>query len=210
MAEPSLRKRIWGWFFFDWASQPYNTLLLTFIFAPYVKELIGDGVAAQAVWGYGIGAAGVLVALAAPLLGAVADRTGPRMRLNFVWIFSTLYVLGAWNLWSAAPGDFRLWAVMGWFALGLIGMEMATIFVNAMLPDLAPRAQLGRISGNGWAFGYLGGLAALILTLALLAESGDSGRTLIGIAPVLGLDPEAREGTRAVGTDDPGYSAPIR
>ena len=43
MAEPSQRKRIWGWFFFDWASQPYNTLLITFIFAPYIKEIIGDG-----------------------------------------------------------------------------------------------------------------------------------------------------------------------
>ena len=70
MADAATR-RIWGWYFFDWASQPYNTLLLTFIFAPYVKDLLGDGSAAQAAWGYGVSAAGVTMALLAPLLGAV-------------------------------------------------------------------------------------------------------------------------------------------
>ena len=44
----SAKKRIWGWFFFDWASQPYNTLLITFIFGPYINEIIGDGAEAQA------------------------------------------------------------------------------------------------------------------------------------------------------------------
>ena len=68
-----------------------------------------------------------------------------------------------------------------------------------MLPDLGPRERLGRISGTGWAFGYLGGLVALVAMLALFAESAATGRTLIGIEPVLGLDPAAREGTRAVG-----------
>ena len=50
MGEPMARQRIWGWYFFDWASQPYNTLLLTFIFGPYVKEILDDG-AAQTAWG---------------------------------------------------------------------------------------------------------------------------------------------------------------
>ncbi|KKK71972.1 hypothetical protein LCGC14_2908560 [marine sediment metagenome] len=61
MTQPSARKRIWGWFFFDWASQPYNTLLLTFIFGPYIKSLLDDGAGAQAAWGYGIGAAGIVI-----------------------------------------------------------------------------------------------------------------------------------------------------
>ena len=75
MAEVSARKRIWGWFFFDWASQPYNTLLITFIFAPYVKELMGDGAQAQAAWGFGIGLAGIVIALLAPVLGALSDSS---------------------------------------------------------------------------------------------------------------------------------------
>ena len=189
-------KRIWGWYFFDWASQPYNTLLLTFIFGPYVVSVIGDGSAAQAIWGYGIGSAGLVIAVLSPLLGAVADKSGGRM--VFIWLFSALYVLGAWMLWYSAPDDFNVWFVMLFFCIGLIGMEFATTFTNAMLPDLCPRADLGRISGNGWAFGYLGGIFSLIIMLLLLAE-GASGRTFLGISPIFGLDPETREGTRSVG-----------
>lgn len=193
----STRKRVWGWFFFDWASQPYNTLLMTFIFAPYVKELMGDGSAAQSAWGFGIGAAGIVIALLAPTLGAMADLSGNRLR--WIWSFSALYVIGAAGLWWAAPGHFNVTLILSLFALGMIGMEFATIFTNSMLPDLGPREEIGRISGNGWAFGYVGGLLALVLMLGFFAESATTGKTFLGLAPALGLDPEAREGTRFVG-----------
>lgn len=190
------KKRIWGWYFFDWASQPYNTLLLTFIFGPYVVSVVGNGSAAQTIWGYGVGAAGLVIAVLSPLLGAIADKSGGRMA--FIWLFSALYVLGSWMLWYSAPDSFNVWAVMIWFSVGLIGMEFATTFTNAMLPDLAPREELGKVSGSGWAFGYVGGLVSLIIMLLLLAE-GPSGKTMLGISPILGLDPALREGTRAVG-----------
>ncbi|MFD1511365.1 MFS transporter [Lacimonas salitolerans] len=197
MATATQRKRIWGWYFFDWASQPYNTLLITFIFAPYVKELMDDGAAAQTAWGFGIGAAGFVIAILAPVLGALSDLSGNRMR--WIWGFSLLYVVGAYGLWWAAPGDFNLYLILLSFAIGMIGMEFATIFTNSMLPDLGPRDQIGRISGNGWAFGYAGGLVGLVIMLLFLAESADTGKTFIGLDPIFGLDAEAREGTRAVG-----------
>lgn len=81
----------------------------------------------------------------------------------------------------------------------MIGMELATIFTNSMLPDLGDRTEIGRISGNGWAFGYVGGLCALVIMLTLFAEDAETGRTMIGLEPALGLDPATREGTRAVG-----------
>ncbi|WP_417598063.1 MFS transporter [Pararhodobacter oceanensis] len=196
MRDISAKHRIWGWWWFDWASQPYNTLLITFIFGPYVVSVVGDGSQAQAIWGYGIAAAGVLLALVAPLLGAVADKSGKRM--GFVWFFSLLYVIGAAGLWWSAPADFDIVQVMIFFCIGLVGMEFATIFTNAMMPDLAPREELGKLSGTGWAWGYVGGVVALILMLALLAE-GDNGKTLIGMDPLFGLDAETREGTRFVG-----------
>ena len=197
MTNISTRKRIWGWFFFDWASQPYNTLLITFIFAPYVKELMGDGSAAQSAWGFGIGAAGIVIALLAPVLGAMADLSGNRLR--WIWLFSALYIIGAAGLWFAAPGSFNLMQTLVLFAIGMIGMEFATIFTNSMLPDLGTREEIGRLSGNGWAFGYLGGLLALVIMLGFFAESATTGKTFLGLAPALGLDPEAREGTRFVG-----------
>ncbi|MCA8881036.1 MAG: MFS transporter [Rhodobacteraceae bacterium] len=199
MQDGQTARRIWGWYFFDWASQPYNTLLVTFIFGPYLKDLMGQGAEAQAAWGYAMGLAGIVIACLAPVLGSIADHTGPRMRLRFIWICSGLYVVGALELWEAAPDHFDLWRTLGFFGLGLVGMELATIFTNAMLPELGPRSQLGRISGTGWAFGNLGGLISLIFVLLLLAESGPSGHTLLGIPPILGLDPAVREGTRAVG-----------
>ncbi|UWQ08108.1 MFS transporter [Aliiroseovarius crassostreae] len=196
MAEISARKRIWGWFWFDWASQPYNTLILTFVFGPYVKSLIGDGAEAQATWGFTVALAGVCIALLAPVLGAIADTSGNRLR--WIWLFSIMYVIGAAGIWFAVPGMENLTWIFASFAIGLIGMEFATIFTNSMLPDLGTREEIGRISGNGWAFGYVGGLLSLVIMLTLFAENPE-GRTLIGIEPLLGFDPEQREGTRFVG-----------
>ncbi|MEM6566606.1 MAG: MFS transporter, partial [Pseudomonadota bacterium] len=203
------RKRIWGWYFFDWASQPYSTLLLTFIFGPYfaqtaAENLMAQGVSepqaraqAQASWGYGLTVAGICIAVLAPILGSVADSTG--RRLPWVWLFSLLYVLGATGLWWTVPEDFSvLWALF-FFGLGLIGMEFATIFTNAYLPDLHPDpAERGRISGSGWAFGYAGGVLALVVMLVLF-QAGDSGKTIAGLLPLFGLDPATGADTRIVG-----------
>ncbi|NVO25893.1 MFS transporter [Donghicola sp. C2-DW-16] len=197
MTVGNVRKRIWGWYFFDWASQPFATLLITFIFGPYIKEILKDGAQAQAVWGFGVGAAGIAIAILAPILGAMADTTGNRGR--WIWGFSVMYVLGSYGLWYAHPDHFNLALVMTSFAVGMIGMEFATIFTNSMLPDLGPREEVGKISGNGWAFGYVGGLLALIIMLAFFADSPVTGKTFIGLDPVFGLDATTREGTRAVG-----------
>ena len=191
------RKNIWGWYFFDWASQPFHTLLITFIFAPYLKELLGEGSKAQTVWGLTLGLAGLLIAIGSPWLGAMADRAGRRMW--FVALFSLLYMTGSWGLWYSAPDNFSLPLLMLSFGIGLIGVEFATVFTNSMLPDIAPKGLIGRVSGAGWAFGYLGGLVALVFVLLALADTAGTGLTLVGIAPLFGLDPALREGVRSVG-----------
>lgn len=205
------RQRIWGWYFFDWASQPYNTLLLTFIFGPYFAEIargyyMGQGLdetaakaAAQAYWAWGLAIASLAVAILAPILGAIADGTGRRM--VWVWIFSVFYVIGAAGLWWVAPGgdDAMLFRAVLLFGIGFIGMEFATIFTNALMPGLTQANNLGAVSGNGFALGYLGGVVALVIMLLFFTEGADSGRTLLGMEPLFGLDPEAREGTRFVG-----------
>jgi UMF1 family MFS transporter len=209
MAEISARKRIWGWYFFDWASQPYNTLLLTFIFGPYFAQtatsaLVEGGMAvdaakaqAQAYWGYGLTVAGISIAILAPLLGAVADSTGRRM--PWIRFFSLLYVVGAGALWWTAPQDFSvIWALF-FFGIGLIGMEFATIFTNSYLPELHEDAdERGRLSGSGWAFGYAGGVLALLLIIALF-QATESGKTMAGLTPLFGLDPATGADTRIVG-----------
>lgn len=207
----SAKQRIWGWYFFDWASQPYNTLLLTFIFGPYFAEIarghyLGQGLeaeaakaAAQSLWGFWYAIFSLIIASMAPILGAVAQGTG--RRLVWVWGFSVFYVLGAWCLWYVAPGGelgMLQWGAIS-FGIGLIGMEFATIFTNALMPTLAEGDDIGKLSGSGFAFGYLGGLVALFIMLSLFADNADTGKTLIGIDPLFGFDVEAREGTRFVG-----------
>ncbi len=203
------KKRLWGWWFFDWASQPYATLLLTFIFPIYYTQAarahymaLGQsgaeaGASAQALWGYGLAITGIIIAGLAPILGAIADGRG--QRLVWVWIFSLFYMLGAAGLWFLMPDGSNLVFAIACFGLGLLGMEFTTIFTNALLPGLAAREEIGRISGTGYAFGYLGGVVALAFVLLLLAENTETGRTLLGISPIFGLDPESRQGTRAAG-----------
>ena len=187
---------IWGWYAFDWASQPFHTLILTFVFAPYLVTVIGDPVQSQTLWAQTLTLAGLATALLAPVVGAMADRSG-RLRL---WVtgLSAVYVLASGALWFAAPGGVPVALVLGAFALGLIAVELATIVTNAFLPALAPRSETGRLSGTGFALGYLGGLVALVIMLGFFAQN-DRGLTFFGRAPAFGLDPATHEGTRFVG-----------
>lgn len=209
MSVVSKRKRIWGWYFFDWASQPYNTLLLTFIFGPYftgtvTANLIADGMAdgaaraqAQAYWGWGLAAAGICIALLAPILGAIADNSGRKM--PWIWLFSIMYFVGSGALWWTEPQDFSIIWALFFFGVGLIGMEFATIFTNSYLPELDDDpAEIGRISGSGWGFGYVGGVLALAIMIALF-QATPNGRTLIGLEPLFGLDTATKADTRIVG-----------
>jgi UMF1 family MFS transporter len=184
---------------FDWAAQPHFTLITTFVFAPYFAARVAETpVAGQALWGYATGAAGLAIALFSPVLGAIADAGGPRK--PWIAAFSLFLIVGAASLWFVAPGAEAAIAIaLVGFAVATIGAEFATVFTNAMMSDLVDESRLGRLSGTGWAIGYAGGLLSLILVLGFLVANPDSGRTLLGIAPILGLDPATFEGDRAAG-----------
>lgn len=193
------RRSVVAWIFFDWAAQPFFTLVTTFVFAPFFASALAASPAeGQALWGYATGLAGLAIALLSPLLGGIADRTGPRK--PWIAVFGAMLVLGSALLWYARPGS--PWAVpiaLCGFVIATIGAEFATIFNNAMMTRLVPPERLGRLSGTGWAVGYLGGLVSLALTLGFLAADPLTGRTLAGLAPLFGLDAAAREGDRFSG-----------
>jgi UMF1 family MFS transporter len=190
-------KKIWGWMMYDWAAQPYNTLLITFIFAPYfTSTVVGDPVAGQSMWGVMTAIVGLTLAFMGPISGAIADTTGPRK--PWLIFFSVFYVVGAFALWWAVPGMDSVIGILIMFGIGMLGMEMSQVFVNSMLPDMGETEDLGRIGGNAWALGYVGGLLLLFVMLLFLAENGE-GKTLLGIDPLFGLDAETRQGTRSVG-----------
>lgn len=208
MAEISTRRRIWGWYFFDWASQPYHTLLVTFIFGPYFASVaaqyymslgLTDAQAdaqAQSIWALCLTITGLIIGFGAPLLGALADSSG--RRVPWVFGFSCMYVLGAWSLWYTLPdGSNMLWMLAA-FGFGFVGAEYALIFTNSQLPSLGTDEEIGSISGSGFAFGYAGGFVSLLILLLFFAEQGN-GKTLIGLDPAFGLNGAMKEGTRAVG-----------
>lgn len=196
--ERAPRRGIWGWMLFDWAQQPFHTLIITFVFAPYFAAAVAPTAArGQELWGLATGLGGLMIALSSPVLGAIADASGPRK--PWVLGFSVIGVIACFSLWFAAPGLDDLTFVLVAIALAVFGMEFAAVFTNAMMPGLVPRAELGRLSGSAWGLGYLGGLVSLILVLGFMAATPESGRTLLGLEPILGLDAAAREGDRAAG-----------
>ena len=101
-----------GWAMFDWANQPYFTLVTTFIFAPYfATQVIGDATEGQALWGYVHAAAGAAIALLSPVLGAIADAHGPKK--PWIFAFQALAVVACGALWFASPDTTVLWPVFG-------------------------------------------------------------------------------------------------
>lgn len=193
------RRAVTAWLFFDWAAQPFFTLITTFVFAPFfASALASDAARGQALWGYATGFAGLCIALLSPLLGGIADRTGPRK--PWIAAFGGLLMIGSGMLWFAVPGSgLAVPIALAGFVIATVGAEFATTFNNAMMPRLVPPERLGWLSGTGWAIGYLGGLLSLALTLALLAADPHTGRTVAGLTPILGLDAAAREGDRFSG-----------
>jgi len=197
--KPADRSAIAGWVLFDWAAQPYFTLINTFVYAPFFAGAVAaNPVEGQAMWGFATSAAGVAIALLSPVLGAIADASGRRK--PWIAAFGLLLILGASLLWLGRPGAPETVAiVLVAFVLATIGAEFATVFNNAMMPSLVPPERIGRLSGLGWAIGYVGGMTSLIFMLGFLVASPDTGRTLIGLTPLFGLDAAQHEGDRAAG-----------
>jgi MFS transporter, UMF1 family len=210
-AYPPASARI-AWGFFDWATQPVFTLIVTFVFGPYFVILYtkGSGLegqaaseAATALWGFAMGAAGLVIAIGAPILGAIADESGRRKPWTIG--FALLSACGAFALWWASP-------MLGYgVAIGVIGAvvavagaEFATLFNNAMMPGLAPPEKIGRLSGMGWALGYASALVGLGLMLVFLLPGSREALpalTMAGLDPLalFGIDATAYEGERLVG-----------
>lgn len=207
-ADIILKKRIWGWMAFDWATQPFYTLGLTFIFGPYFAVAAAEyfmttgldeqtaEARAQSVWSLGQSVAGLFIAFVGVIIGAYADTTGKRM--PWMILFSIVFVISSALLWQMLPDGSTMWFSLIVFSVAFVAAEMALIFTNAILPSLGRPDEIGKISGSGAAFGYWGGFVALIIMFVFFAEM-DGGKTVTGGDPALGLNGQEREGTRFVG-----------
>jgi len=189
------KKGIWGWMFFDWAAQPFFTVVTTFIFGPYVvSRMVDNSTDGQAAWAFAVGIAGLFIAVLSPILGSIADKTGPRK--PWIGLFAVVKILSLFGLWYAAPGSNIFW-VLALFVLATIAAEFSIVFNDSMMPSLVSTKQVGRVSNVAWALGYTGGLIMLFFILLFLAADEGSGLTMLGSEPLFGLDPQHAEGDRA-------------
>jgi len=194
-----LRARV-SWMLFDWATQPYYTLVQTFLFAPYFANHVASSPAeGQARWGYAAAIAGLLIAILSPFLGAVADGRGKRKL--WMLLLSLVFLTGLSTLWSATPAapERIIWLVLGGFILATLAAELMSVFSNAIMTGLVPKDELGKLSGTGWAVGYFGGLASLLLVIGFLVPTPGGTTTLFKLEPLLKLDAAASHGDRLTG-----------
>ena len=188
---------IWGWMFFDWAAQPFFTVVTTFIFGPYfVSRLTTDPVHAQAMWSNMATISSVIIAVLSPILGSIADQSGARK--PWIGFFAVIKIASLFGLWFAAPGSPVIYPMI-FMILASIAAEFSIVFNDSMMPRLVGKDEVGRLSNTAWGLGYLGGMIVLIAVVTLLAGSLETGKTLLGFDPLFGLDPHTGEDARVTG-----------
>lgn len=161
---PVTRREIVAWAMFDFANSSYTTLVVTVAYSVYFTKLVAPGEVADFLWGLGITVANLVVVLVGPALGAVADESGRKR--EFLALTAALCVLGTLGLYFVSPGDVALGLAL--FVVSLLGFALGENLIAAFLPEISTPANIGRISGLGWALGYLGGLACLVACWGLL------------------------------------------
>ena len=178
---PAPKKQIYSWALWDWATQPFNTVILTFIFTALylttsqflpaeIAALDKDDpvrLAAEAglASGLGLGStiAGLAILLLAPVLGQRADAAG-RQKL-WLGIGTGALILCMFGLWFVEPTPALFWLGVALISAGSVFGEIAAVNSNAMLIGIANPKTVGKVSGLGWGFGYIGGIVALVLVV---------------------------------------------
>jgi UMF1 family MFS transporter len=179
--EGVLKREVFGWALYDFANSGYTTVVLTAVFNAYFVAVVADGAAwGTLAWTLAIAASSLIAMLTLPALGAHADRYAAKKKLL---VFSTVAcVLATVALADAGRGD--LWLAVAAVIVSNVAYTYGESLVAAFLPELARPASLGRVSGWGWSFGYLGGMLALGLSLAYVLAAQARGEPSTSFVPV--------------------------
>ncbi|MGL5865689.1 MAG: MFS transporter [Dermatophilaceae bacterium] len=184
VAPRSSRKRVLAWGMWDWGAQPYNTVIITFVFSVYItSDSFGGANSTSVALSVSTGIAGLVVALIAPVLGQNSDRSGRTVRnlRRLTWLMAALTAA----LFVVRPEPGFLWIGLALLAAGSVVSEVAGVGYNATIYQVATSRTVGRVSGVGWGMGYLGGIVVLlVINVAFIAP--DVG--LFGVTDEGGLD----------------------
>ena len=186
---PAGKRAQFAWCLYDWANSGFPTVIVTFVFAAYFSRAVAENtIQGTAAWGQALAVSGVLIAVISPILGSIADRSGRRK--PWLGVFAAITIVATAFLWETRPDPAdALWA-LAFFVIANTAFEIGNVFYNAMLPGLATKERIGRLSGWSWGLGYLGGLCCLGLLLVLFVQAE---------TPLFGLDKEQAEHIRIAG-----------
>jgi UMF1 family MFS transporter len=174
-ARPASKLEIFGWCMFDFANSSYTTIINTVVFPVYFMKTVAAGAfgadRAPLIWGVTIGVAQGLVLVSAPVVGAIADFSGAKkksLRITYLGC-----VLATASLMAIGPGDIVF--AIALFIVSNVFFSTGENLVAAFLPEIAPPEKMGRISGLGWALGYMGGLGSLLACLPFVRGGDPAG-----------------------------------
>jgi len=164
------KREIFGWAMFDFANQAYTLLIITVVFGDLFTRVIvgndGDYRLGNFLWSLALSTSYLLVVVCSPIAGAIMDFTASKKRFLFASYLLTVVATAA--LYFVAPG----YALLGVLLLIIsnFGYSIGEAFIASFLPDLGPPEDLGKISGFGWALGYIGGMVSAVFVLLVLGE----------------------------------------
>ena len=157
---PVTRKEIAGWCMYDAADSAFTTVIITAFYAPFFsKVVVGDPVRGAYLWGWALSGSEIVVAILAPILGAIADFSGSRKKFLAACAATIIIFTGA--LYFVRPGMVGL--AMALFIIANVGFAGGNVFIDSFLPGIANESNAGRLSGLKYGIGYLSGLIAVIL-----------------------------------------------
>lgn len=179
---PASKKKIISWALWDWGTQPFQTVITTFVFSVYItSDSFGSENKTSTALAIATAIAGVFIALLAPVLGQNADRKGRNITAlrNLTWFLALISA----SLFFIKPEPAYLWVGLGLLGLGSIVAQVAEVNYNSAMDDIATEKNVGKISGFGWGMGYLGGIIVLLLIyflfispeVGLFGVTGDDG-----------------------------------
>lgn len=159
-------RNIVGWMLYDFANSAFTTIIVTVVYSVYfIKSVVvGNAGYGELLWGRAIGISMALVAITAPIFGAVADYSRAKKRMLFINCYITVIFTGL--LFFVKPGD--VFTGMLFFIIANFGFNSANVFYDAFLPEICKPEDIGKVSGFGWSLGYVGGLVSLLVALVLV------------------------------------------
>lgn len=159
------RRQILSWCLYDFANSSYSAVITAVIFPVYfVKVIAEDPATGDLWWGRAVSLSMLVVAVTSPVLGGISDHAGLRKRLLVAYSLVCVVSVG----FLAFVGEGMVFEAFLLVIVANAAMEGALVFYNAYLPDIAPKDQLGRVSGWGFGLGYAGSVLALLLALLLM------------------------------------------